>query len=252
MTTRYSSAALRDLISAALTEDEFTALAFDYFRPVYEQFAAGQTLRQRVQLLIEHAERRGQTARLAALIQEINPARYREFANRLLAPDGEADDAAPVHPQTSNSYQATLTGSGAIAQGAGAQAASGSSSVIGSRGDGGQQGKYKIHIGSAQGVVIGDGAEVMQVFRDSPAAPPAARGLAAQRHLQQQLVEWQNRNETLSKRIAALDKDLGRTLDSEMKAVLEARRQDLAAEREQAAAEIAQIEKRLRMSEGDS
>ena len=202
MTTRYSSAALRDLINAALTEDEFTALAFDYFRPVYEQFAAGQTLRQRVQLLIEHAERRGQTARLAALIQEINPARYREFADRLLASDGEADDAA-------------------------------------------QQGKYSIYIDSAQGVVIGDRAQVTQVFRDSPAAPPAARGLAAQRHLQQQLVEWQNRYETLSKRIAALDKDLGRTLDSETQVVLEARRQELAAEREQAAEEIAQIEKQL-------
>ncbi len=94
MTTRYNTAALRDLISAALSEDEFTALAFDHFRPVYDQFAAGQTRNQRVQLLLEHAVRSGQMARLAALIQEINPARYREFADRLLASDA---DAAPAH-----------------------------------------------------------------------------------------------------------------------------------------------------------
>ena len=94
MTTRYDTAALRDLISAALSEDEFTALAFDHFRPVYDQFAAGQTRNQRVQLLLDHAVRNEQMARLAALIQEINPARYREFAGRLLAPDA---DAAPVH-----------------------------------------------------------------------------------------------------------------------------------------------------------
>ncbi len=94
MTAQYNTAATRDLISAALTEDEFTALAFDYFRPVYKQFAAGQTLGQRVQPLLDHAVRSGQMARLAALIQEINPARYREYADRLLAPDANATDAA--------------------------------------------------------------------------------------------------------------------------------------------------------------
>ena len=205
MTTRYNTAALRDLISAALSGDELTALAFDHFRPVYDQFAAGQTRHQRVQLLLDHAARNEQMARLAALIQEINPARYREFAGRLLAPDA---DAAPARPQTNSvSYQATLTGSGAIAQGAGAQAASGGNIVTGGRGP--------------------------------------ASGSIAQRHPQQQLAEWQRRYETLSKRIAALDKDLGRTLDSETKVVLEERRQELVAAREQAAEGIAQIEEQL-------
>ena len=204
MTTRYNTAALRDLIRAALSEDELTALAFDHFLPVYDQFAAGQTRNQRVQLLLEHAARSEQMARLAALIQEINPARYREFAGRLLASDA---DAAPARPQTNISYQATLTGSGAIAQGAGAQAASGGNIVTGGRGP--------------------------------------ASGAIAQRHPQQQLAEWQRRYETLSKRIAALDRDLGRTLDSETKVVLEERRQELVAAREQAAEGIAQIEKML-------
>ena len=94
MTGRYNTAAMRDLIRAALTEDEFTALTFDYFRPVYKQFAAGQTLGQRVQLLLEHAERSEQMARLVALIQEINPARYLEYAERLLTPETDTTDAA--------------------------------------------------------------------------------------------------------------------------------------------------------------
>ncbi|MBK9612456.1 hypothetical protein [Candidatus Amarobacter glycogenicus] len=59
------------------------------------------------------------------------------------------------------------------------------------------------------------------------------------------MAEWQRRYETLSKRIAALDKDLGRTLDSETKVVLEERRQELVAAREQAAEGIAQIEEQL-------
>jgi len=48
-----------------------------------------------------------------------------------------------------------------------------------------------------------------------------------------------------SKRIAALDKDLGRTLDSEHKLMLQERRRDLVAEREQVAKEMAQIEQQL-------
>ena len=171
MTTRYNTAALRDLISAALSEDEFTALAFDHFRPVYDQFAAGQTRHQRVQLLLDHTVRNEQMEPLATLIQEINPARYREFADRLMASDA---DAAPARPQTNISYQATLTGSGAIAQGDGAQAASGDSIVTGGR-------------------------------------RPASVSIA-QRHPQQQLAEWQRRFETLSKRIAALDNDLNRRI----------------------------------------
>ena len=65
------------------------------------------------------------------------------------------------------------------------------------------------------------------------------------RHLSQQLVQSQNRYETLSKRIAALDKDLGRTLDSEHKLMLQERRRDLIVEREEVAKEMAQIEQQL-------
>lgn len=117
-----------------------------------------------------------------------------------------------------------------------------------------QQGKYNIHIGNAQGVVIGDGAQVTQVFGASPPASPAPGGVSSQqppgggaatRHLRQQLTELQAKYETLSNRIAALEKDLGRTLDSEQKLVLQERRQDLITERDQVAQEMTQIEQQL-------
>lgn len=68
---------------------------------------------------------------------------------------------------------------------------------------------------------------------------------AAARHLRQQLGELQGQYEALSKRIAALDKDLGRTLDGETKLVLKERRQELLAERDQFAADMARIEQQL-------
>ena len=117
-----------------------------------------------------------------------------------------------------------------------------------------QQGKYNIHIGSAQGIAIGDGAQVTQVFGGGPAAgldPSGTRGQkkpegdAARRHLQQQLVELQARYEMLSRRMAALDRDIGRETDSERRFVLQERRQGLAQEREQATDEMALMEKRL-------
>lgn len=74
---------------------------------------------------------------------------------------------------------------------------------------------------------------------------PPPRSNAATRHSHQQLTELQGRYETLSKRIAALDKDLGHTLDSETKLVLEERRQELVAERDRAAADMARIEQQL-------
>lgn len=117
-----------------------------------------------------------------------------------------------------------------------------------------QQGKYNINIGNAQGVVIGDGAQVTQAFGGGQPASPGQSGTpgrqppsgdARRRHLRQQLVELQGRHEMLSKRIAALDTDLGRALDSEHKLTLKERRQELVAEREQVAAEMARAELRL-------
>lgn len=117
-----------------------------------------------------------------------------------------------------------------------------------------QRGKYTVEIGHAQGLVIGDHAQVTQVFGSEPldnmsqtAAATAQSSVdsATSRHLRQQLSELQRRYETLSNRIAAVEKDLGRTLDEEHNLTLRDRLKDLITEREVVAKDMAQIERQL-------
>lgn len=68
---------------------------------------------------------------------------------------------------------------------------------------------------------------------------------ATERHLRTQLDELQRRYDTLAKRIAALDTDIGREMDSERKLTLRERRSDLAAERDQIATDMERIERQL-------
>jgi len=71
--------------------------------------------------------------------------------------------------------------------------------------------------------------------------PPSS----TEQHLRIQLTELQRRHDILTRRISALDTDIGRELDSERKLSLQDRRSDLAAEREQVSADIAQIDRQL-------
>jgi hypothetical protein len=65
---------------------------------------------------------------------------------------------------------------------------------------------------------------------------------ATEKHRRTQLDELQRKYDTLTKRIAAVDTDIGRELDSERKLILQERHADLVAEREQNAAEMKRIE----------
>jgi CHAT domain-containing protein len=65
---------------------------------------------------------------------------------------------------------------------------------------------------------------------------------ATEKHLKTQLDELQRQYDNLTSRIAALDTDLGRELDSERKLVLEERRADLAAKRDTISSRQAEIE----------
>ncbi len=68
---------------------------------------------------------------------------------------------------------------------------------------------------------------------------------ATDHHLKTQQAELQRRYDTLTRRIAALDTDIGRELDSERKLVLAERRAELAAEREQVAQDLERIARQL-------
>ncbi|HNU03209.1 MAG TPA: caspase family protein [Anaerolineae bacterium] len=120
-----------------------------------------------------------------------------------------------------------------------------------------QQGKYTISIGSAHGLVIGDQVHVTQVIGAGSPSSPVQGGVSSQqppsgdaatRHLRQQLTELQGKYETLTNRVWALDKDLGRELDSERKLILQDRRQEQISERNQIAKVMAAIEQQLELN----
>lgn len=82
---RYNTAAIRDLLNQALSDDELNTLVFDHFREIYDNyFTASLTRQQKTQILLEQAERRGETERLLALVRELNPAQVTAFADQVL------------------------------------------------------------------------------------------------------------------------------------------------------------------------
>jgi tetratricopeptide (TPR) repeat protein len=82
---RYNTAAIRDLLDQALSDDELNTLVFDHFRPIYDRyFSASLTRLQKTQILIEQTTRRGEIERLLMHVREINPARVTPFAEQVL------------------------------------------------------------------------------------------------------------------------------------------------------------------------
>jgi formylglycine-generating enzyme required for sulfatase activity len=99
--TRDNLATIRKLVSAAFNDDELKAFCFDHFPDVYQDFTAGQTQGQRVQLLLDFAARQGQIPRLLAAIAQANPHQYERFEGELQSPDIGPDFAVKsFEPET--------------------------------------------------------------------------------------------------------------------------------------------------------
>lgn len=82
---RYNTAAIRDLLDQALSDDELNTLVFDHFRPIYDRyFSASLTRQQKTQILIEQTTRRGEIEQLLAHVREINPESVTPFAEQVL------------------------------------------------------------------------------------------------------------------------------------------------------------------------
>ena len=79
----FNTAAVRELLMAAFNDEELTTFCFDTYRAVYENFAAGMSRTQKVQMLVEHCARRGQMAQLLAQVEQANPYQYGRFSSRL-------------------------------------------------------------------------------------------------------------------------------------------------------------------------
>jgi len=79
----HDTAAIRDLLTAAFSDEELTTLCFDRFRTVYDNFSSGMSKGQKIQLLLDYGTRHDQVDRLLSLVQGLNPAQYARFEPRL-------------------------------------------------------------------------------------------------------------------------------------------------------------------------
>lgn len=79
----WNTNAIRDLLTTAFDDTALTALCFDYFQPVYEEFAAGMTRSQKIQRLLDYCRRYGQVEELLGRIKDENPVQYHRFEAQL-------------------------------------------------------------------------------------------------------------------------------------------------------------------------
>ncbi|MFN8457356.1 MAG: SUMF1/EgtB/PvdO family nonheme iron enzyme [Anaerolineae bacterium] len=178
MTAHYHLPNIRNLLTEGFSDTQLRQLCYDVpgFRPVYESLAAGTGKDVIVQRLIEHAERTLQLGQLLALAKEQNPARYDMHQPYDRAPleaelaemEQAIDDHQKLRGKLSETLfqaalvellekqaklQAVLSGSGAIAQGDQARAASAGPESVAVSGD---VGGHVIYAESGATIVIGE------------------------------------------------------------------------------------------------
>ena len=78
-----NTAAIRDLLIAAFSDEELTTLCFDHFRTVYDNFSSDMSKGHKIQLLLDYCTRYERIDSLLKLVQERNPEQYARFASRL-------------------------------------------------------------------------------------------------------------------------------------------------------------------------
>lgn len=79
----YNSKAIRELVQAAFTDEEFWVFCYDYFPGVYQKFSTGMTYTHKAHLLIEYCGQTNSFDQLLGLVKEINPNKYAQFSPSL-------------------------------------------------------------------------------------------------------------------------------------------------------------------------
>jgi AAA+ ATPase superfamily predicted ATPase len=79
----FNTAAARELLSHAFDSESLDILAYDYFRPVYEQFSHGMTRQMKIQRLLEYVERNNEFEELLSLVERENPRQFEVFREKL-------------------------------------------------------------------------------------------------------------------------------------------------------------------------
>lgn len=100
----YDTTAIRQLLQAVLSDEDFEIFCFDHFRPVYDRLSTGMTLPQKIQLLVEYCDRHAEFERLLRLIKKKNPVQFERFAQSLKPPPKtsataiDSNQATEPHP----------------------------------------------------------------------------------------------------------------------------------------------------------
>jgi formylglycine-generating enzyme required for sulfatase activity len=87
------TADIRQYLTSAYSDEELTTICWDYFRNVSNNFAEGMTKGQKIQLLLDHCQRRDLMPNLLAALERDRPDQYRKRFAPLVAESGPA--AAP-------------------------------------------------------------------------------------------------------------------------------------------------------------
>lgn len=73
------NAVIRELVDAALSDEDLKNICFDHFNDVYDKFTAGQTRGERILFLVEHVSRQGLENRLKREIKKKIPINTRNI-----------------------------------------------------------------------------------------------------------------------------------------------------------------------------
>lgn len=80
---QYHTAAIRSLLYSAFEDEELMAFVYDYFRPLYKQITPSMSTNQKIQMLIEYADKNGLLDELLDAIARQKPRHYNRFRDQL-------------------------------------------------------------------------------------------------------------------------------------------------------------------------
>ena len=76
---KFNTAAIRQLLFEAFSDEEINTFCFDYFLPLYQNFAQGMSKSDKIQQLLDYCARHGELERLLLLVKEENPYQYGRY-----------------------------------------------------------------------------------------------------------------------------------------------------------------------------
>jgi len=96
----WNRSALRELLTAAFTDGELTALCYDFYPRVYDEFGEGMGKSAKIHRLLAHCISHEKVEVLLALVRERNPAQYKHYEEGRVYAQGVTGVALSVPDQS--------------------------------------------------------------------------------------------------------------------------------------------------------